>query len=121
MQEGRTIIDYPTVDSFFDEYEMEAKENAVPGFSFHRLSDPYYGRGFALHYTTKNKSEYGFEFGFGFTDSLLKLDVECSTPFDGTRWNTRGDEDSHSLYPLRVLGMKLCLLFTQISFTFSHK
>ena len=29
MQEGRTIIDYPTVDSFFDEYEMEADRKST--------------------------------------------------------------------------------------------
>jgi len=121
MPKGRTIMDYPSVDSFFDDVELSMKEHLETGFSYHRLSDPYYGRGGSFNYVTKSKICYSFEFGYGFTNSLFKLDVELSTPFDDKKWNSRGSEDSHSLYPLRTVGVKLAALFAQLSISFTRQ
>jgi hypothetical protein len=121
MQEGRTIIDYPTVDSFFDDVELGMKNDSKPGFNSHRLSDPYCGRGVSLWYTTKSKTCYTIEIAFGFTDSLLKLDVDLTPPFDAKKWNTRGEEDTHSLFPLRQIGAKVAALFMQFSIAFTRQ
>ena len=121
MPEGRTIIDYPDVDSFFDDVELSMREKLEPGFSYNRLSDPYCGRGGSFNYVTKSKTCYSFEFNFGFTDSLFKLDVDLSTPFDARQWNSRGSEGSHSLYPLRQIGAKLAVLWTQVSIGFTRQ
>ena len=121
MNEGRTIIDYPSVDSFFDEVELLGRKDMDTGFSSHPLFDPYVGRGRVFNFTTKSKTTYGFEIAFGFTDSLFKVDVELTPPFNSTVWNTRGDENNHSLFPLRTAGIKLCLLFTQLNIGFTRQ
>jgi hypothetical protein len=120
MPNGRTIIDYPDVDSFFDDVELSMREELEPGFSSRTLLDPYCGRGGSFSYVTKSKTSYSIELSFGFTDSLFKLDVDLSTPFDAKKWNTRGDEDSHSLYPLRTFGAKLAVLWMQVSIEFTR-
>jgi hypothetical protein len=121
MQNGRTILDYPDVDSFFEDVERGMKDNETPGFNFHRLSDPYNGRGYSFHFVTKKKVSYGFEIALGFTDSLFKLDFDVTAPFDTRVWNTRGVEDSHQLYPLRQIGFKVAALFTQFSVAFNRQ
>jgi len=121
MKTGRTIIDYPSVDSFFDEVELENRKDMDTGFSSYRLSDPYVGRGRVFSFTTNNKTCYSLELAFGFTDSLIKLDVELTPPFDTRSWNTRGNENSHSLFPLRTVGIKLGLLFTQLNIGFTRQ
>jgi hypothetical protein len=121
MNTGRTIIDYPSIDSFFDDVELENRKDLKTGFSSYRLSDPYVGRGRSFSFTTKNKTCYSIELAFGFTDSLFKLDVELTPPFNTRVWNTRGDEDNHSLFPLRTAGIKLCLLFTQFNIGFTRQ
>jgi len=121
MNKGRTIIDYPSVDSFFDEVELLGRKDMDTGFSSHPLFDPYVGRGRVFNFTTKSKTTYGFEIAFGFTDSLFKLDVELTPPFNSRVWNTRGDENNHSLFPLRTAGIKLCLLFTQLNIGFTRQ
>jgi hypothetical protein len=121
MNTGRTIIDYPSVDSFFDEVELLGRKDLETGFSSHPLFDPYVGRGRVFNFTTKSKTTYGFEIAFGFTDSLFKLDVELTPPFNSRVWNTRGDENNHSLFPLRTAGIKLCLLFTQLNIGFTRQ
>jgi len=121
MHEGRTIMDYPDVNSFFDDVEQNMKDNAIPGFKFYRLYDPYNGRGFAFHFTTKAKYDYGFEIMLGFTDSLFKLDLDLSTPFDARSWNTKGNEESDHLYPLHQIGFKIAAFFTQFSVAFNRQ
>jgi len=121
MNKGRTIIDYPSVDSFFDEVELLGRKDMDTGFSSHPLFDPYVGRGRVFNFTTKSKTTYGFEIAFGFTDSLFKLDVELTPPFNSRMWNTRGDESNHSLFPLRTAGIKLGVLFTQLNIGFTRQ
>ncbi len=121
MKTGRTIIDYPSVDSFFDEVELSGRKDLDTGFSSYPLSDPYVGRGRVFNFTTKSKTTYGFEIALGFTDSLFKVDVELTPPVDTRRWNTRGNEDSHSMFPLRTIGIKLGVLFTQLNIGFTRQ
>lgn len=121
MHEGRTIIDYPDVDSFFDDVEQGMKDDAVPGFRFHRLRDPYNGRGYSFHFITKAKYSYGFEITFGFTNSLFKLDLDLTAPFDAHSWNTKGEENSHHLYPLRQIGFKIAAFFMQFAVAFNRQ
>ena len=121
MKEGRTIVDYPSVDSFFDDVELLGRENLDTGFSSHPLRDPYVGRGRVFNFTTKSKTTYGFEIAFGFTESLFKLDVELTPPFNAMAWNTRGRDSHDKMFPLRTAGIKLCVLFTQLNIGFTRQ
>ena len=121
MKTGRTIMDYPNVDSFFDDVELLGRKDLDTGFSSYPLSDPYVGRGRVFNFTTKGKTTYGFEIALGFTDSLLKLDVELTPPFNNRGWNTRGKESNHSMFPLKTAGIKLGLLFTQLNIGFTRQ
>lgn len=114
-------MDYPDVDSFFDDVEQGMKDKAVTGFKFNSLRDPYEGRGYSFHFTTKAKYSYGFEICFGFTNSLFKVALDLTAPFDTHAWNTQGQEDSHHLYPLRQFGFKIAVLFAQFSIAFNRQ
>lgn len=85
-------------------------------FNSRVIHDPYYGHGVDLDLTATSGVSYGTGFSIGVTDSLFKINLTLTPPFDTNRLNTFGREDSVGGYS--ELGLKVCFLWLQVSLNF---
>lgn len=88
--------------------------------NFRVIHDPYYGHGFDVSTTTASEVTYGGGVSLGVTDSLFKINLNLTPPFDTNKLNTLGAEEGVGGFT--ELGLKVCVLWLQLTVSiYRHK
>ena len=80
------------------------------------LHDPVYGHGVELSVGDDKDTSYLAGLALGFTDSLFKVNLELTPPFDTHKLNTRGNEEKGR--DLVGVSLRVAVLWVQVSIDF---
>lgn len=83
-------------------------------FKTRKYHDPVYGHGVEVSVGNDKTVSYLAGLSIGLTDSLFKINLELTPPFDTHKFNTNGNEEKGK--DLVGIGIRVAVLWVQVSF-----